>query len=288
VSGDLDCADRFGTSIVLSGQGGNQITQAGDYFRDAWRAEGIRGYAGTVGRFLMRRPCQWQRVYFAMLLGDIRQAVLPYFLRRHRLRRADVLFQDPPAWLGPRGHAAWSTLREETESVRRREPVTGAWTTDSIWEEATSDPRHVWTLEGEDARATERGKELRYPFLSWSLLSLMMSIPWHSRPPDRLNRAFHREAMKGIVPDEARLRTTFVYFNQANMANYLGAGALIRQILDRRPWRAGEFVRRRSVSSLLSSRLSRAGEPFDFAACEDWRLLRDVAALEVWLEKISC
>lgn len=288
VSGDLDCADRVSASILLSGQGGNQITHQYGYFRDAWRAGGIAGYGGAILRFLEARPWGWPRPHLATTLGDARQALWPRFVRDRRLRQANLLFQDPPPWLGSRGAAAWSTLRQETEPSLPREPITGSWMADSIWEAVTDDPRHVWTLELEDARATERGKELRYPFLSWSLLGLMISVPWALRAPQRLSRALHREAMKAIVADEVRLRTSFVYFNEANMANFQGAAAQTQEVLSRGTWRAGAFVSQKSISNVFSSLLSRAHQPFTFEDGEGWRLVRDVAALEVWLEKFSC
>ena len=53
---------------------------------------------------------------------------------------------------------------------------------DAVWTAMVDDPLNVWVLEHEDARATERGLEFRFPFLSWDLLALVMSVPGNVAP----------------------------------------------------------------------------------------------------------
>jgi asparagine synthetase B (glutamine-hydrolysing) len=159
---------------------------------------------------------------------------------------------------------------------------------DAIWGASTADPRHLWSLEHEDARAAERGMEFRYPFLSWALLSLTMSVPLGLRQPRPFGRVLHRLAMEGAIPEETRLRAPFVFFNQANMLNCQKAQSLIERLTGGTRWLSGDFIDRSALGPMLRSSAAGRNEPFTFAVGDFWRLLRDAAALEAWLGQFSC
>lgn len=287
--GDLDLAGRAGASTLLSGQGGNQITEELDYLPDAWREDGPRGCLGALWASSKGRPWRWRRHYFVQMLREARSAFVPPYVEADRMRRHDPLFQSPPSWLGPRLGSAWFELQQETVLPSAREPITGSWMGDWIWQAATGDARNCWTLEHEDARSAERGMEFRYPFLSWSLMGLVMSVPWRMKAPRSYGRVLHREAMRGILPEDLRLRTAFLFFSQAITQNYQRALPLMKSILGRPSLLAADLVRPADINRLLRSWSERMNEqPLSATAADAWRLLRDFAALEAWLGSFSC
>jgi asparagine synthase (glutamine-hydrolysing) len=286
--GDLDLAQGRGASILMSGQGGNQLTDEWNYLADVWREDGILGCFRTVSGALKGRSWGWRRNYIRRLVRQARSAFVPPETNRRRALRSDPLFQPPPSWAGSRLRQAWSELREETEQRLPRHPITGSWMRDSIWQAATEDPTNIWAMEHEDARATERGMEFRYPFLSWSLLELVMSVPWRLKAPRSHGRILHREAMKGVIPEDVRLLDAFVFFNDANMSNCQSARPIIEALLGRPGGLAAELVDPAAIGQILRSVSGESGKRSSFDAGEAWRLLRDTAALEAWLGLFSC
>jgi len=283
--GDLEAAFAADASVLLSGVGGNQVALESGFLRDALRARHVPGYLLALFDIVQARPWRWDSRHRLRTIVEAKR-VAKGALSPWAWRETATPPDDLPSWMAPQMAAAWSLLREETRPVRRREPRTGSWMTDEIWQAVCEDPTNVWALEHEDARSSEQGLEFRFPYLSWGLLEIAMSIPWSLRQPGRQDRRLQREALRGIVPERVRTRDTGLDFGEAVMRNTERSASAIQQILAKGAWACEAMVDRRDVESRLARLLARTGEEFSHALGNEWRLVRAIAALEAWLRRV--
>jgi len=284
--GDLELARQFNASIILGGVGGNQIATESGFFRDAWRTGGLPGYLRALIELAGSDTWRGRRPHLRRTFAEMRHAIPRPWSRGNRERDADgAEGLAMPPWLGP-ALLATRVARPETVQENVARPVTASWMADAIWDSLVEDPVNVWTLEHEDARATEQGLEFRFPYLSWDLLALVLSVPPRLRGPRRADRHLQRLALRGVLPERLRTRITFVNFNEPIMLNVEAASPWIESLLTTGTWAAEGFVERaRARDEFLA--LSRSiGEPFTEARGRAWRGIRDVAAVEAWLRRI--
>lgn len=64
-----------------------------------------------------------------------------------------------------------------------------------------------------DKYAMASGVEIRMPFLDWRLVSLAFGIPWQSKVGGGYTKRIHRDAMRGILHDDVRLRRMKIGWN---------------------------------------------------------------------------
>lgn len=292
--GDLELAARFGATVLLGGAGGNQIGMERGFFRDTWGEGRWPAYGRAVAGLALSRPWRWPRRHLRQTLLEARLVV-----RDARAGRAssptraptsegphmDIDIGSRPSWLGPRLRDAWPLL-PGTSGPPAAASITGSWMADSIWESLVDDPVHVWTLEHEDARATERGLEFRFPYLSWSLFALALSVPPMLRAPVEVDRSLQRLALRGVLPERLRTRDTFVNFNESIMLNTQAAARSIEGLLVSGPWASQELVDRPKAQDEFFRLAQSMGASFTEERARGWRRIRDVAALEAWLRRL--
>jgi len=68
-------------------------------------------------------------------------------------------------------------------------------------------------LRNYDRYSMASGVEIRMPFMDYRLVSFAFSLPWESKVKKGYSKSIIRDAMKGIVTDEVRLRKTKIGFN---------------------------------------------------------------------------
>jgi asparagine synthetase B (glutamine-hydrolysing) len=283
--GDLELAGRQGATVVLSGQGGNQVTFESGYLQDALRV-GMGPYLRGLLDLLRHRIWRWERRHRASVLQEARSAVRGSILRLPPVPHDDPLLGGMPGWLGPRLRRAWFELQDEARATARLAgPGTGSLMTDIVWTMTADDAGQVWTLEHEDARGVECGVEFRFPFLSRSLLAVVLSIPWHLRAPSSRDRSLMRRALRGAVPDPVLARDTFIAFNESNMRNAQQASGWIASLLSDGTWCSEGLVDREAVRSELWRLSKTSDEPFTYGHGDAWRRIRDIAAVEAWLRQ---
>lgn len=283
--GDMDLAERFGAEVLLSGLGGNQVALEEGFLRDAWREGRWRGYLCGLSQIARRRPWLWGHRHFRRTLLEARRVARSGVLGVRAVGDASAEPPIPP-WLGPRLREAWKELAAESERGTLDTPRTGSWMADAIWELAADDPALVWTIEQEDVRAAERGLEFFYPYLSWSLLELAISVPWKLRAPMIDNRQLQRLALVGVLPERLRLRNTFADFNEALLLNNQAAAPQIETILAEGLWASEGLVNRRMALDEFRRLAALVGEDYTVDRGESWRRIREVAALEAWLRRV--
>ncbi|MGK2856590.1 MAG: asparagine synthetase B family protein [Thermoanaerobaculia bacterium] len=201
-TGGYRLAKSLGIRTLLSGVGGD------DLFDSAWnRAAAMEALAsGEVRRwsrdFNLVDLCLGGRDLLAR--SWIGPAVRP-ILRRFRPAR---LLSAP--WIG---HDLIALASREAESPR----VTNGVRT--ITRFATYDaamaPWLQFALEGGERSAARTGIELAFPFLDRRLAQFAISIPQEQRSKLRIQRYVVREAMRGILPEAIRTRSTKAEFGGA-------------------------------------------------------------------------
>ncbi|HEY4186784.1 MAG TPA: asparagine synthase-related protein [Polyangia bacterium] len=281
--GDLELAERVDARVVFTGAGGNQIARESGFLDDCWRTGRWSGYLRGLGEIARASPWRWDGRHFRRTFLDARGVA-----RAALLGGAPAPLEEPrfPDWIRPDLRNAWTTLHEETFPEKSPGPKGASRMADAIWEATANEASQVWTLEHEDARTTERGLEARHPYLSWSLLTLAMSIPWQRRAPSSHDRQLQRRALVGLLPERLRLRDTFVDFNDAILANCQEAAPFIERFLAAGPWASEGLVDRRlALDDFRRQPLAPRGA-FAVERIEPWRRIRDVAALEAWLRRV--
>lgn len=283
--GDLELAGAAGASVILGGFGGNQIAMESQFFRDSLRERRPAAYGRALFGLVGESPWRWPRRRLMRTLVEAREAIRDALGRATPAQAASPATGVYPLWAGWKLQEAWASLPDFVAGSPA-EPGTGSWMGDAVWESLVDNPANVWTLEHEDARATEQGLEFRFPYLSWALLALVLSVPAHLRSPGRTDRSLQRLALRGVLPDRLRLRDTYVNFSESVTLNTQAALPVIDDLLTRGPWAAEGFVVRQEAVRELSRRSRSLGDPLTEGEIQAWRHIRDVAALEAWLRRI--
>ncbi len=68
-------------------------------------------------------------------------------------------------------------------------------------------------LRNYDKYSMANGIEIRMPFMDWRLVCLVFSLPYDSKIGNGFTKRIQRDAMKGIVPDQIRLRRDKIGWN---------------------------------------------------------------------------
>jgi asparagine synthase (glutamine-hydrolysing) len=68
-------------------------------------------------------------------------------------------------------------------------------------------------LRNYDRYSMASGVEIRMPFMDYRLVSFAFSLPWESKVKNGYSKSIIRDAMKGILTDEVRLRKSKIGFN---------------------------------------------------------------------------
>jgi asparagine synthase (glutamine-hydrolysing) len=173
----------------------------------------VAAHAGAVltgdggDPLLLPSTCMAQigRVPFARLMADL-WACLRLRARPplgigsivRRWRGVDAV--DPPAWLG-------TSLRQSVDPRQRRREIDAQRTIDrgprSAAVNAIVDPWWPSTFETYDPGATGQPVAIRYPFFDVRLVDLAVRLPSF---PFCVNKHVLREAMRGRLPEDVRLR----------------------------------------------------------------------------------
>jgi asparagine synthase (glutamine-hydrolysing) len=255
-------ARRDGADVVVTGEGGDQ-TMTG---QPLLLAELVRRGSPLVALQTAARMRGAEAGTLRWRLGDLIlrpqiARLAPEALRR--LRRRRELLQRYP-WAGPR-------LRRYLENVSAPSPRRPSldWSPNEWYEALLDKPafefRHVIRTQEEIVGSHAR----RDPYLDDGFLRAVATIPPLAFFEGNYSRSLQREAMRGLVPDEVRLRKTKANVTRAlvDAMAPLGGFRLVEHLAD---------VRMMADAGLV--------EPSKFRARFD-QLVRqpiDVAWLDVW------
>lgn len=277
---DLELARARGARVLLTGEGGNQVTEETN-FAETLVGQGRWGPlcehlfgprdGGEPLRARLQRGLSMLRRHRIGVPVPWRDVFDDYYDRQEWDRRS------VPDWAGPRLRSIWPGPYPDSVpqrwSSRRQE---------AIWSQV-NDARCTWNNDYYDQIAARHGVEVRYPFLDFDLVTFMLSLPESVVAEAGGPRGIHKAAMAEIVPKPILERRWGVAFDRARIRNVHRALPVIRDTITSSRWVSGDYVRRSAAIGLLN-RL--AGAEGDHGSWRSWDLLRNIAALEIWLRAI--
>jgi asparagine synthase (glutamine-hydrolysing) len=171
---------------------------------ETWR--GMKGFAGSFGN--------GSAAHWALPLAQIARAMLAPAGIRPALRRMRQLWNPlhQPSWYSAQfcERATERALRQNSELL-----LGGSYHSQYLRSMATTAYYRI-NLEVLGKISGSLGLQTTYPFFDRDLIQLVMSIPGETLNFRHQPRALFREALRGIVPDEVRLRR-----GKANFSSFL-------------------------------------------------------------------
>jgi len=280
--GDLETARALGARVLLTGEGGNHVSEETNFVETLigqrrWRGLAVHLFGtrvpGEPPRARIQRGVGLLMRHRLMVPSRLRDA-FDCYLDKEKWERRPV-----PDWIGPALRALWpgphpDSLQSKAHWASRRQKA--------VWSQV-SDARATWNLDYHDQVAARYGVEVRFPFLDVDLVTFVLSLPESVVGETEDPRGMHKAAMRGVVPRSVLDRRTGATFDNAHMHNFRKALPAIRAAILAPDWWAGDYVLQSAARRLLDD-VTRAGT--GSVAWTTVTLLRNIAALEIWLRAI--
>jgi asparagine synthase (glutamine-hydrolysing) len=266
---DVELVEEADARVVLTGTGGDEVSQAFGVFRDMMAS-------GSFLDLWMELPAWTSWPLLRDHLWDGLKGLLP---RRafQQLRRPRTVRCVRPSWLGPELARIFPGAAEDRAALQG--PIShllfGLWETLNSTSVATGVHAVILT-------ARQGGADARLPYLDIRLVEYVMSIPWSQRIPRGDLRRLQREGGAVFAPPTSMRRkkttfeTTIAHLTRPNLP-------FLREVLARRPWASGAFVAQDRARAFLEELELRDSEMLRW---RDWRSLWKIAVLETWLSAI--
>ena len=203
-TGTIEIANRIDASLVLTGDGGDEILHEFSLLPDLLRNGDFLRWANGV-----RVDSSWSDRRFDQVVTDSVRAALPTGFKQ-RVRsfrgRPDVPTGSlirPDVWHGLRTQALQSSPTDYGfESL-----------TQNLMISYTRAPRLVQVLEHGEERHARSGLDVSHPFLDRTLVEYVASIPIAARPSDGRTKTLARTAFADRLPESVLNRRTPTYAN---------------------------------------------------------------------------
>jgi asparagine synthase (glutamine-hydrolysing) len=262
-------AARDGVTVLLDGEGGDEVFGLSPYLVSDRL---MRGRLAGAARLAHSVPGGGGLASDLQLLARYGvKGCMPGTLHAFARRvRSPARFS--PAWLTRPAARAYARDRATFAWKEADAPRSWAWLVDSMTRTAVYG--HI------RRRAAMTGLEARHPLHDLDLVETVLGLPPQLAYDRRFYRPLLREAVRGLIPEEVRLRPSKSYFDPIFLEGMARHDLLtIRRLLTGPRSEIGAFVRADAVQSLLS------GSPVDHPT--GWRSwAREVMALagaECWL-----
>lgn len=277
--------ERMGARVLLTGLWGDHVLVDHAYFFDLYRnfrwtdilshsREFRRWYPGLDSTY-------FQRFFFRNLSRRSVPARLVPLIRKLRRRLRDTL--------SSRQSGSWYTdqfRRTLDVSLATDETLAqGNFATvhaRSLYRTATSG-YPVLVSEWANKIGAQHGLEIGSPFLDRDLVAFLMSIPGDMQTWKGIHKAILRRAMTGILPREIVQRRSKADFTErVNEGTVHGYPQLIHHLE-----RGGLAVKLGYLKENVTNRLNPWRDKITAAGCLVSWSLRDLLALELWLQSCS-
>ena len=96
------------------------------------------------------------------------------------------------------------------------------------------------------------GLEVRVPFCDHRIAEYLYNVPWNIKDLHGMEKGLLREAVKGMLPDEIRLRKKSPYPKTHHPAYMRGVANLLRQVLDEGTSPMFDIVKPEALEQLLT------------------------------------
>jgi asparagine synthase (glutamine-hydrolysing) len=274
-TGDLEIAKQQGCRVLLSGEGGDQVTSENGLFHDLiargrWLTliRQITGSASAHDRSVRIRMAR------RAATDELPAPLVALWRLRHR-RRPPL---PAPSWLQRNQYPRWTDWR----SWRPRRA--GCWLS-RMQAEAWGFlrwSRLSWVVDILGAYCADSGIEVRYPFLDIRLVRFMLAIPVEQRLLGPKLRWLHRQSMRPLLPPKVVERDFKANFSSAVVNWGRRSVQRMREILDDSDdaWLSRRFTDRRESLALLDQCSSASVDRPEH--WENWRSLRSIINLELW------
>nr|WP_041360816.1 asparagine synthetase B family protein [Methylococcus capsulatus] len=255
----LDEARTRGVRVMLTGVGGDAVTQGSPYYL----ADLL-----TSGRwFTLAKELKRYRFSPHVLWFWVMEAMLPEWacklgrLFKDRVRGPS----DASFYFGSKEQVAWM---EGQQLPRKGFPSASAWQEASV----VVNPTISLAFEGGwEVLGQRGGLEFRHPFYDARLVEFLLSIPSEEKRRQGTTKYLLREAMKNVLPEALRLRKGKAEFSP-----------MIASWLDSMAFDPGSLTLTRSgviaASRVAKVTARRAAQPSPLSALVLWQL----AVLETW------
>ena len=265
-AGDIGCARRHGSSVILSGLGGDQLGMVDGFVSDMIS----RGQWRKAASELLFFP----GANFTMRARRFRHALRP-FAPRSLLRLRARASASVPEWLA---EDLRSTARDL--AVHEASPLEqGSNLARNTWQRLTSGGtlRNVSIL---NAEATFHGVEYRFPYLDRDLISFVLSMPLECWPRPGTYARLHRQSFASMLPAEIANRWGKAEFTSAVAGGVRKAAPDIQALLDG-DWFSSRYIDRGLARQFFGRIMTSSGMP-----ARAWRQLWAVATLEAWIRRV--
>lgn len=255
----LEAAKARGVRVMLTGIGGDEVTQGSPYYLADLLTS---GYWLTLAQELKRYRFSPHVLWFWML-----EAILPEWACTLGRRFKDRVRgpSDASFFFGGKEQAAWM---EGQQLPRKGFPSASAWHEAS----AVVNPGIGLAFEGSwEVLGQRSGLEFRHPFYDARLVEFLLSVPSEEKRRQGTTKYLLREAMKNVLPEDLRRRKGKAEFSP-----------MIAPRLDSMTFDPGSLALTRSgvlpASRVVDVVARRAAQPTPLSALVLWQL----AVLETW------
>lgn len=107
-------------------------------------------------------------------------------------------------------------------------------------------------LDRKDRMSMFSGLEVRVPFCDHRIAEYLYSVPWHMKDLDGMEKGLLREAVRGLLPEEIRMRKKSPYPKTHNPAYLRAVSNLLRQVLDDGTSPMFDIVKKEALEQLLT------------------------------------
>lgn len=107
-------------------------------------------------------------------------------------------------------------------------------------------------LDRKDRMSMFSGLEVRVPFCDHRIAEYLYNVPWNMKDLNGMEKGLLREAVRGILPEEIRVRKKSPYPKTHNPAYMRAVSNLLRQIIDEGTSPLFDIVKKESLEQLLT------------------------------------
>jgi asparagine synthase (glutamine-hydrolysing) len=266
--GQLDIMREYGSTVLISGMGGDQIGISSGAIRDAvtdrrWSeaARMIFDWPGANAKFTRGIGWALARSFIPSVVRNISNKYGPVGPR--------------PFWL-----SGWAKAHRRIRPLQDYPPGLRAEIHRRNWRSLNSG-LHSLAMAYLQHHAVRSNIEIRFPFLDLDLVSTAFSIPARYWPPPWPCERLHREILGDLLPVKVAQRRTKANFQSALRLRIQRHISEIRDMFLSGPWVSVDFVDRDGALRLLGT-FERLDTPDLSTIYGLWA----VATLEAWMREI--
>ncbi len=269
-------AAEDGVRVLLDGEDGDRLFGVSFYYlADLLRRGRVRAAGRLVRRMgVLEGPKTHSRVAKLLYHFGVKGGLPPELILAVRARRPPA--RHVPPWFTTESGRAYHETETPTSFMRRGVP---RWWGSQV-ESLTRGAGTAILFDHTRRRAGLVGMEMRHPFADVDLVELVLCLPHEFAYDPRFSRPLVRDAMKGIVPEELRLRRSKSFFDPIQRAALIEDLTLIDRLLSDREARIAAYVDTDVIRrELLERAPGRHEQPDPSWNIYIWRLVM----LECWL-----